>query len=122
MTLRTTILAAAVGAAALTVTTSTPAQAADAHVWSTTGESYAWYDDSTGRVSFCDMVAHDGDGATGTVQLPGGETRNRTVFNGCETVTGVPDGVQMRITVCDWMWSWNGYRNPYNCSSVWLNS
>lgn len=39
------------------------------------------------------------------------------VHNGCTGLQNVPDGVQTRVDVCDWVYMTSN-RNPCNCRSV----
>ncbi|GAA4116499.1 hypothetical protein GCM10022415_13570 [Knoellia locipacati] len=116
------VSAAAVAAMAsvAVVTMAAPAQAADHYLYSASGKSYGWYDDPNNRIVMCDMVNGDGDGATASVQGGGWAWGGNLTYNGCVADGGIADGVSVRMTVCDWVWSpaqqmrtTTGCRNEY---------
>lgn len=87
------------------VTMAAPAQAASHTLFSASGKSYGWYDDPNNRIVICDMVSGDGDAANASIQGGGWVWGGHIVYNGCESQGGVADGVNVRMTVCDWVWS-----------------
>jgi hypothetical protein len=97
------------------------AQAADAKLFSSSGRSYAWFDDANNRVVICDMQANDNVGAWAEVGYAIGYApqwyKSRTVYNGCEVVEGVNDGANVSINLCDWVYV-NGTREGWSCNQL----
>ncbi|WP_030529789.1 hypothetical protein [Phycicoccus jejuensis] len=116
--------AVAVAVSASAVMVAAPASAADQKVFSSSGKSYGWYDDGNDQFVTCDLASNDGDGTWGQVVVElGGWIPQRTVFNGCETISGIPDGHQIEITVCDWVWrAATQQRGTANCTVRWVAS
>ncbi|KRF34688.1 hypothetical protein [Nocardioides sp. Soil805] len=104
---------AAVAASLLMLTIAAPAHAADFTIYSTSYRSSVYYNDSNNTLRLCDVVDRDGDGAYLDTSLGHGAI----VYNGCTWVQNIPDGVQMRVGVCDWMIV-SSNRNPWNCRDV----
>jgi gamma-glutamylcysteine synthetase len=71
---------------------------ADTSMYSTSGRSHVWYDDSGNRVVVCDMVNNDGIGAY--IYWSGGF--EVIAYNGCET-RRVDDGYYTTVQVWDWV-------------------
>lgn len=100
-----------------------PAQAADRTLFSASGKSYGWYDDSTNRIVICDMVSGDGDAANASIQGGGWAWGGNIVYNGCVSEGGVADNVSVRMTVCDWVWSSaQQMRTTTGCRNDWFTS
>jgi hypothetical protein len=104
---------AAAAASLLMVVVASPAHAADFTAYSTTWKSSVYYNDSNNTLRLCDVVDGDGDGAHIDTSL-GHWTH---VYNGCTWLQNIPDGVQMRVDVCDWIYM-SSNRNPWYCRSV----
>lgn len=90
----------------------TVANAGDVSMYSTSGRSHVWYDDSGNRVVVCDMVNGDGIGAY--IYWSGGF--EVIAYNGCETHR-VTDGYYTTVQVWDWVHV-NGQRVGRNGSEV----
>ena len=99
------VAAAAVTASVAAMTMAVPAHAADRTLFSASGKAYGWYDDANNRLVICDMTSGDGDGANASIQGGGRAWGGNIVYNGCVSEGGVADGVSVRMTVCDWVWS-----------------
>ncbi|MBM6404181.1 hypothetical protein JQN72_07980 [Phycicoccus sp. CSK15P-2] len=106
-----TVLAAAGAVALLTVPTQ--AQAADYTMWSKSGKSYIWHDDSANAIKVCDLATGDGIGAHAIV-IGNKPQRERIVYNGCETIGNIADGWWQDVTICDWVHEY-GQRVNKNC-------
>ena len=104
---------AAVATSLLVVTAASPAHAADFTIYSTTYKSSLYYNDSNNTLRLCDVVDGDGDGAT----FYSSTTIGAVVYNGCTWIQNVPDNVQMKVEVCDWVYMYSN-RNPYACRSI----
>src|SRR5690349_5123057 len=77
------------------------AHAQDQFLWSGSGRSYMWYNDAGNQITVCDMVNNDEVGAHGHRSWLGSGSNNRTVYNGCETWSNIPDGVQIYMEASD---------------------
>ena len=112
--MKTRIRAALATAGALAlVAVPNQAHAADYTMWSTSGTSYVWYDDSANAIKICDLATGDGVGAHGIV-IGNKPQRERIVYNGCETIGNIADGWWQDVTICDWVHE-AGQRVNKNC-------
>ncbi|MGA9746883.1 MAG: hypothetical protein WBQ50_05455 [Nocardioides sp.] len=94
-----------------------PAHAADFTIYSKTWESSVYYNDPNNTLRLCDVVNGDGDGAHISTSL-GHWT---WVYNGCTWIQNIPDGVQMQVEVCDWVYMYSN-RNRWDCRSITVTS
>ncbi|WP_461050718.1 hypothetical protein [Terrabacter koreensis] len=118
-----TVAVAAATASVAVVTMAAPANAADHTLFSASGKAYGWYDDSNNRIVICDMASGDGDGANASIQGGGWAWGGNIVYNGCVSEGGIADGVSVRMTVCDWVWSpAMQMRTTTGCRNDWFTS